>query len=72
VSTSPAGCTIEVRTKIEVGTGIEIDESEEASVERRRFDLLLDEREGTCVGFQLTETGADLQVGALYFRRPEG
>lgn len=62
VSTSPAGCTIEVLTE---------NEDQAGSVERRRFDLLLDEREGICVGFQLTETGADPQLGALYFRRPE-
>lgn len=62
VSTSPAGCTIEVLTE---------NDDKETSLERRRFDLLLDERDGICVGFQLTETGADPQLGALYFRRPE-
>lgn len=61
VAQSPAGCTIEVQT-----------EQEDDSVVRRRFDLLLDERNGVCVGYQLTESGADAQVGALYFRRPEG
>lgn len=61
VSTSPAECTIEVQTE---------SEGEDASVERRQFVLLLDEREGECVGFLLTEVGADRQQGALYFRRP--
>ncbi len=65
ISTSPAGCTIEVETSLDARAG------EAPVVERRRFDLLLDEREGTCVGFQLTETGADPQLGALYFRRPQ-
>ncbi len=65
ISTSPAECTIEVQTEKESA------ESEEASVERRQFVLLLDEREGTCVGFLLTEVGADRQQGALYFQRPQ-
>ena len=62
VSQSPAGCTIEIQTRRD---------GENDRVVRRRFDLLLDERDGSCVGFQLTETGADPQVGALYFRRPK-
>ncbi len=64
VSTSPVGCTIEVQTEKESVEG------ENASVERRQFELLFDEREGTCVGFLLTEAGADRQQGALYFQRP--
>ncbi len=55
VSTSPAACTIEVATK--------------DATERRRFELLLDERDGACVGFELTEAGADPRVGSLYFQR---
>jgi hypothetical protein len=62
VSQSPVGCTIEIQTS---------EQGEDNRVVRRRFDLLLDERDGTCVGFQLTENGADPQVGAIYFRRPE-
>ncbi len=64
VSTSPAGCTIEVLTKTEATEG------ESPTAERRQFKLLLDEHEGTCVGFLLTEAGADRLQGALYFRRP--
>jgi len=65
VSTSPVGYTIEVQTEKESTSG------EGASVLRRQFELLLDERGGTCVGFLLTEVGADRQQGALYFQRPE-
>ncbi len=61
VSTSPAECIIEVQTKTE---------GEDSALERRQFELLLDEREGTCVGFLLTEAGADRLQGALYFQRP--
>jgi len=62
VSTSPAGCAIEVQTE---------SDGEPANVERRRFELLFDKDEGTCVGFQLTEAGADRLQGALYFKRPD-
>lgn len=65
VSTTPAGCAIEVQTQSEDSEG------EGTTVERRRFELLLDERDGTCVGFLLTEAGADRQQGALYFQRPQ-
>ena len=61
VSSSPVGCTIEVQTE---------PEGEDARVVRRQFQLLFDDREGTCVGFLLTEVGADRQQGAIYFRRP--
>lgn len=61
VSQSPVGCTIEILTD---------EPGKDGQAVPRRFDLLLDEREGTCVGFQLTESGADPQVGSLYFRRP--
>jgi len=64
VSTSPAGCAIEVQTEAEGANG------EKPTRVRRRFELLLDERDGTCVGFLLTETGADRQQGAIYFQRP--
>jgi len=64
VSTSPVGYIIEVQTEQESASG------EGASVLRRQFELLLDERGGTCVGFLLTEVGADRQQGALYFQRP--
>lgn len=64
LSTTPSGCTIEVQTEAastKDGTKQPV---------RRRFELLLDEREGTLVGFQLSEAGADAQLGALYFQRP--
>ncbi len=61
VSSSPIGCTIEVQTD---------SEDEDASVVRRQFQLLFDERGGACVGFLLTEVGADRLQGALYFLRP--
>ncbi len=66
LSTSPTGCTIEVTTTAA--------NSEQATPQetRRRFELLFDEREGVCVGFQLSEAGADAQLGALYFARPAG
>jgi hypothetical protein len=59
VSESPAACTIEVQTETTAAS----------QIERRRFNLLLDERDGVVVGFQLTEEGADPQLGALYFQR---
>ncbi|MEM8945541.1 MAG: hypothetical protein AAGD11_10175 [Planctomycetota bacterium] len=65
LSTTPSGCTIEVESEAPTQGG-------EAKRQRRRFELLLDEREGTCVGFQLTEAGADAQLGALYFQRQGG
>lgn len=61
LETSPSGCTIEV----ESATG------PEQSAELRQFQLEIDEHEGTLVGFLLTELGADSQLGALYFRRPD-
>jgi hypothetical protein len=64
ISTSPTGCAIEVQT--ETGNA----STEQPTVERRRFELLLDQREGTCIGFLLTEAGADRQQGAIYFQRP--
>lgn len=64
LSTTPSGCTIEVATE-----GASTKDGAKQSV-RRRFELLLDEREGTLVGFQLSEAGADAQLGALYFQRP--
>ncbi len=65
ISSSPIGCTIEVQTE----EGSEGDEKKE--LVRRRFELVLDEREGTCVGFLLTEVGADRLLGAIYFKRPQ-
>ncbi len=61
LETSLTGCTIEVETS----TGAD------DSAERRRFQLEMDEHNGTCTGFLLSEVGADRQLGALYFRRPE-
>jgi len=61
IETSPTGCAIEVETN----TG------PDQSAELRRFQLEMDERDGTLTGFLLTETGADRQLGALYFRRLE-
>ena len=68
VSTSPAGCMIEVQTKTEAAKGEA--PAADPTIERRQFELLLDEREGACVGFLLTEAGADRLQGALYFQRP--
>ena len=61
LETSPTGCTIEVETM--TGT--------DESAELRRFQLEMDERNGTLDGFLLTEVGADRGLGSLYFRRPE-
>lgn len=63
IETSPTGCTIEVVTATSTA------EDGTAASERRRFELLFDERDGTLVGFELSEVGADRQVGALYFQR---
>ncbi|TWU27439.1 hypothetical protein [Bythopirellula polymerisocia] len=60
IETSPTGCMIEVVTPAE---------AEEGSPEVRNFELEMDERAGTIVGFLLTESGADRQLGALYFSR---
>ena len=67
VASSPTGCTIEV-----VPDSEEPSTDAEASnvIEPRRFELELDHRDGKCVGFLLSEAGADRQLGALYFRRP--
>ena len=58
--TSPTGCTIEVVTTPPTDDG---------PSELRTFELEVDERNGEIVGFLLTETGADRQLGALYFAR---
>lgn len=63
IETSPTGCTIEVTTEEPAQEG------ERVVSERRRFELLFDERDGELVGFELSEVGADRQVGALYFQR---
>ena len=60
LETSPTGMTIEVETP----TG------SEGALELRRFDLYMDERDGTLHGFLLNEVGADRGLGALYFQRP--
>jgi len=81
ISTSPAGCTIEVQTEADSAesevTKSEVTElgavaGQDAGAQRRQFELLLDERDGTCVGFLLTEAGADRLQGAIYFQRPGG
>jgi hypothetical protein len=61
LETLPTGCEIEVET----ATG------PQQSAEIRRFRLEMDNHEGSLVGFLLTEAGADRQLGALYFRRPQ-
>ncbi len=61
LETSPAGCTIEVESATGPGQ----------SAELRQFQLELDESDGALIGFLLTETGADRQLGALYFRRTQ-
>jgi len=61
LDTSPTGCTIEVETSTGAGN----------SAELRRFQLEIDERDGECIGFLLSEVGADRRLGAIYFRRAE-
>jgi len=63
VSTAPTSCIIEVVTEPENTT------KEAPDPVRRRFELLLDERDGECVGFTMTEVGADRLQGAMYFQR---
>lgn len=63
IATNPTGCVIEIETKSESSA------DSKSSAVRRRFELLFDQREGTTVGFQLSESGADPQLGALYFKR---
>ena len=62
LETTPTGCMIEVVTPAEAGEGAPV---------VRQFELVMDERDGTYVGFLLTESGADRQLGALYFKREE-
>lgn len=57
LKTTATGCRIEVK----------IDES----LQLRQFELQMDEKEGRCVGFLLSEVGADPQLGRLYFQRSE-
>lgn len=73
IATSPTGCTIEVRTELEAQAEVVADDKEQAEppVELRRFDILLDERDEECIGFTLSEVGADQQLGTLYFQRPK-
>ena len=66
LATTPSGCTIEVETQPEKSAP---DDTQLQPV-RRRFELLFDQRDGKCVGYQLTEVGADALLGALYFQRP--
>ena len=65
VSQAPTSCIIEVVTESEQTA------DKQSEPVRRRFELLLDERDGACVGFLLTEAGADRQQGAIYFQRPK-
>ncbi|NOY41806.1 MAG: hypothetical protein GXP26_08225 [Planctomycetes bacterium] len=66
IASTPAVCTIEVTTDPPTSqTGSKTLAEEEP----RRFDLELDRRDGECVGFLLSEAGADRQLGTLYFRR---
>lgn len=60
LETSPTGCMIEVVTPGKEGQG---------RAEVRHFELEMDERNGELVGFLLTESGADRQLGAIYFSR---
>ncbi len=66
VTSTPAACTIEVRT--DSSGELDVDGALAEST-LRRFELELDERGGECIGFLLSEVGADRQLGALYFRR---
>jgi len=67
VASNSAGCTIEIVTNDSPDT----DESLAQTEMRRRFQLLLDNRDGQCLGFSLAEVGADRQLGTLYFHREE-
>ncbi|QEG36803.1 hypothetical protein [Bythopirellula goksoeyrii] len=60
LETSPTGCMIEVTTP---------SQTEEDTTVARQFELEMDERDGQVVGFLLTESGADRQLGAIYFSR---
>jgi len=68
VASTPTGCTIEIKTDPSAEQAEGESQAENAP---RRFELELDQREGECVGFLLTEVGADHQLGSLYFSRPE-
>ena len=67
VAMSPTGCTIEIETEESPNSG---SEAALPMKVRRRFVLELDQRDGACVGFLLTELGVDRQLGSLYFSRP--
>ena len=67
IGSSPIGCTIEVTTGSPENSGE--NPGDETKV-RRRFEIELDERNGECVGFLLSESGADRQMGTLFFSRP--
>ena len=64
VSTSPTGCRIEV--EIDGSPSSETD-SLAQSGQLRQFALEMDYEDGQCVGFLLSEVGADPQLGWLYF-----
>ncbi len=68
LGTSPVGCTIQVSTPR--SSGSEQSPAENSS-QLRRFEVELNEQDGECVGFLLYEAGADRQLGAVYFRRPD-
>ncbi len=79
ISLSPIGCTIEVVTLVGIESSSSVAETvpsdkndgEKVPQTRRRFEIELDERDGECVGFLLYEAGADRQLGAIYFSRPD-
>jgi len=66
IESGPAGCSIEVETN---ASKTPYNGAEPGELQRRRFQIDFDLRDGACVGFLLTEAGADRQLGALYFRR---
>jgi len=70
IETSPTGCRIEVVIDATIAETAVEKAVEKESIQPRRFSIELDERDGRCVGFLLSEVGADRRLGALYFQRP--
>ena len=82
VRTSPIGCTVEIlanevlmdETLTHKGgreSGRKERELDNRKQVRRQFEIELDERDGKCIGFLLSEAGADRQLGTIYFHRPD-
>ena len=73
VESTPGAVLIEITTPgVEsASTGSQDGPVDQASEQRRRFELEPTMIDGKLVGFAMTESGADRQLGALYFERPE-